>query len=136
MNVFRQPAIALCLATLVLVFLIGNGTLRAESRAPSIAESGRTQVARLVHAEAVSSVVPPNYPQSFAGPVPTSKLGRQIVGGTAGGIGGLFAGVLIGVGVERASGCAGQEDCGLRGLMIGAPVGAIAGAIAGATLAK
>ena len=112
----------------------GNASPRAESRHVSIAQTGRTEVARLA-ADLNRSVLPPNYPQSFAGPSPSSRFGRQIVSGTAGAVGGLFAGAWIGGAIANAGECRG-EYCSLGGIMIGAPIGAIAGAIAGAVLAR
>ena len=113
----------------------GNALPRAESRYVSILERGRQEVARLAADDLNRSVLPPNYPRSFAGPSPSSHFGRQIVAGTAGGVGGLFAGAWIGGAIANAGECRG-EDCFLGGIMIGAPIGAIAGAIAGAVLAR
>jgi hypothetical protein len=121
---------------LVIMCVVANGApAYAETRPVSIAESGRREVARLAAAEASRTVLPPNYPRSFAGPSPSSHFGRQIVAGTAGAVGGLFAGAWIGGAIANAGECRG-EDCFLGGIMIGAPIGAIAGAIAGAVLAR
>jgi hypothetical protein len=120
----RAAAIVACVAT----------AAAAEPSKPSIRESGRKEVVRLVAAEAGASMLPPNYPRTFARPVPTSRFGRQIVAGTAGAVGGLFAGALVGGGLTSI-GCRG-EDCALPGIVIGAPIGAAAGAVIGALLAR
>jgi hypothetical protein len=90
----------------------GNVLRRMESAHVSIAESGRKEVARLAAAELNRSVLPPNYPRSFAGPSPSSRFGRQIVAGTAGAVGGSLAGALIGGAIANAGSCFG-EDCAL-----------------------
>jgi hypothetical protein len=111
-----------------------NALERVPPRA-SIAETGRKAVVRLVSDDPSHSILSPNYPRSFPRPSPTSHFGRQIVAGTAGAVGGLFAGAWIGAAIANAGECRG-EDCFLSGMVIGAPIGAIAGAIAGVALAK
>jgi hypothetical protein len=57
-------------------------------------------------------------------------VGRMILGGVIGGVGGFFAGGYLGAAIE-GDGC-GCDDPGLKGALIGAPIGAAAGAILGA----
>ncbi len=58
------------------------------------------------------------------------SVGRRILGGALGGVGGLFAGGYLGAKIE-GDGCH-CDDPGLMGALIGAPIGAVAGAILGA----
>src|SRR5258706_8533241 len=115
--------------------VVGGATAAAaEPSRPTVRETARKEVVRLVAAEASASVLPPNYPRTFAGPVPASRFGRQIVAGTAGAAGGLVAGALLGAAVANVNGCPGE--CGLRGMLIGAPIGAVAGGITVAILTR
>ena len=57
-------------------------------------------------------------------------VGRAILGGAVGAVGGLFAGGYLGTVIE-GDGCD-CDDPGLKGALIGAPVGTVAGAILGA----
>jgi hypothetical protein len=129
---FNQPLFS-CLRAAAIVTCVATAAAAQPSK-PSIRESARKEVVRLVAAEASGSMLPPNYPRTFAGPVPTSRFGRQIVAGTAGAVGGLFAGALVGGGLTSI-GCGG-EDCALSGIVIGAPIGAAAGAVIGALLVR
>ena len=63
---------------------------------------------------------------------PSSRrgVGRVILGGAVGAVGGLFAGGYLGAVIE-GDGCH-CDDPGLKGALIGAPVGTVAGAILGA----
>jgi hypothetical protein len=80
--------------------------------------------------------VPPNARLDRVTPAPQrdepSKrgVGRAILGGAAGAVGGFFAGGYTGALIEgdRCS-C---DDPGLKGAVIGAPIGAVAGAVLGA----
>lgn len=57
------------------------------------------------------------------------SLGRQILGGAAGGVGGFFGGGFLGAKIEGdRCDC---DDPGLMGFLIGAPIGALVGAILG-----
>jgi hypothetical protein len=127
---FNQPLFS-CLRAALIVVCIATAAAAEPSR-PSIRESARKEVVRLVAAEASASVLPPNYPRTFAGPVPKSRFGRRIVTGTAGAVGGLFAGALLGTGIARVSGC--PYECALSGMLVGAPVGMVAGAITAVVL--
>ena len=58
------------------------------------------------------------------------SVGRKILGGALGAVGGLFAGGYLGAKIEgNDCGC---DDPGLKGALIGAPIGMITGAIIGA----
>lgn len=57
-------------------------------------------------------------------------VGRTVLGGVVGAVGGFFAGGFTGAAIE-GQGCH-CDDPGLKGFMIGAPIGALAGGIAGA----
>lgn len=58
-------------------------------------------------------------------------------GGALGGIGGLVAGAIIGVQVERASGCVEYDDwCGIGGGLLGATIGSTVMIPAGVHLAN
>jgi hypothetical protein len=59
------------------------------------------------------------------------SVGRKVLGGAVGAVGGLFAGGFIGAKIEGDS-CH-CDDPGLMGALIGAPIGAIVGGILGAT---
>jgi hypothetical protein len=59
------------------------------------------------------------------------SVGRKILGGAIGAVGGLFAGGYLGAKIE-GNGCH-CDDPGLTGALIGAPIGAIVGGILGAT---
>ena len=84
-------------------------------------------------AKAATVPHPPNYPQLFRPPMPHTKAGRRVAAITLGAVGGLVAGAAIGTTI----GCIPYaEDCGLPGLMIGAPIGAASGAVAGILLAR
>jgi hypothetical protein len=58
-----------------------------------------------------------------------SSVGRKILGGALGGVGGFFAGGYIGAKIDGPCDC---DDPGFKGFLIGAPIGAVAGAILGA----
>lgn len=58
------------------------------------------------------------------------SVGRKILGGAIGAVGGLFAGGYLGAKIE-GNGCH-CDDPGLTGALIGAPIGAIVGGILGA----
>jgi len=57
-------------------------------------------------------------------------VGRAILGGAVGAVGGLFTGGYLGAKIEGNS-CH-CDDQGLTGALIGAPIGTIAGAVLGA----
>lgn len=142
MNVFRKVPLLAAICAMASIGLdvtaaYASGDARVPVQVkqhphPSIAESGRLEVARLAGFDANRSVLPPNYPQSFAGPIPVSRFGRKIVAGTAFAIGGSLAGALAGVAIANAGGCRGE--CSMTGLAIGIPVGAISAAVAGIAL--
>ena len=82
--------------------------------------------------------VPPSARLERASPVPgrqitaTSRrgVGRVILGGAVGAVGGLFAGGYLGAKIEgNRCHC---DDSGLQGALIGAPIGTAAGAVLGA----
>ena len=127
---FNQPLFS-CLRAALIVVCIATAAAAEPSR-PSIRESARRNMVRLVAAEASASVLPPNYPRTFAGPIPTSRFGRQLVTGTAGAVGGFFAGTLLGAAIANVNGCPGE--CALRGVLIGAPIGLATGAITAVVL--
>jgi len=57
-------------------------------------------------------------------------VGRVILGGAVGAVGGLFAGGYLGAKIEgNRCDC---DDAGLQGALIGAPIGTVAGAVLGA----
>jgi hypothetical protein len=58
------------------------------------------------------------------------SLGRRILGGAVGAVGGFFAGGYLGAMIDGE--CGGCDDPGLKGALIGAPIGAAAGGILGA----
>jgi len=60
---------------------------------------------------------------------PRRSVGRKILGGALGGVGGFFAGGYIGAKIEGPCDC---DDPGFKGALIGAPIGAVVGAILGA----
>lgn len=60
------------------------------------------------------------------------SIGRKVLGGVIGAVGGFFAGGFLGAAIE-GDGCH-CDDPGLKGFLIGAPVGAVTGGILGATL--
>lgn len=63
-------------------------------------------------------------------PVPRRKsVGRRIVGGALGGVGGFFAGGYFGAKIDGQCDC---DDPGFKGFLIGAPIGTVVGAILGA----
>jgi len=63
-------------------------------------------------------------------PVPRRKsVGRRIVGGALGGVGGFFAGGYLGAKIDGRCDC---DDPGFKGFLIGAPIGGVVGAILGA----
>ena len=135
MNLFNQPLRAYIRMTAAVAILgMTPPPATAQTPHPSIREAARKEAARMAAADARASVLPPNYPRTFAGPVPTSRLGRRVVAGTAGAVGGFLAGTLIGLGVARANGCTG--DCSLTAFVVGAPIGAVSGAITGALLTR
>src|SRR5689334_9811758 len=55
------------------------------------------------------------------------SVGRKIIGGALGAVGGFFAGGYLGAKIEGDD--CGCDDPGLKGALIGAPIGAIAGGI-------
>jgi hypothetical protein len=57
------------------------------------------------------------------------SVGRAILGGAVGAVGGFFAGGYLGAMLEPDCNC---DDPGLKGALIGAPVGAVVGGILGA----
>jgi hypothetical protein len=57
------------------------------------------------------------------------SVGRKILGGAVGAVGGFFAGGYLGAMIEGDCNC---DDPGLKGALIGAPIGAAAGGILGA----
>jgi hypothetical protein len=61
------------------------------------------------------------------------RTARKAAWGILGGVGGFFAGGLIGAAVEPDCHC---DDPGLKGFIIGAPIGAALGAMAGVVLAS
>ena len=58
------------------------------------------------------------------------SVGRRIIGGALGGVGGFFAGGILGAKIDGD--CGGCDDPGFKGALIGAPIGAAVGAILGA----
>ncbi|HXD15400.1 MAG TPA: hypothetical protein VN654_00180 [Vicinamibacterales bacterium] len=60
---------------------------------------------------------------------PRRSVGRKLLGGALGGVGGFFAGGYIGAKIEGPCDC---DDPGFKGALIGAPIGAVVGAILGA----
>lgn len=60
---------------------------------------------------------------------PQRSLGRTVVGGVLGAVGGFFVGGYLGAMIEGDCGC---DDPGLTGFMYGAPIGAIVGGVLGA----
>ena len=62
------------------------------------------------------------------------SVGRKVLGGVVGAVGGFFLGGTLGAAIEGNS-CA-CDDPGLKGWLIGAPVGAVAGGIVGVKLAS
>jgi hypothetical protein len=58
------------------------------------------------------------------------SIGRRILGGSLGAVGGLFGGGYLGAKIEGDS-CM-CDDPGLKGALIGAPIGAVVGGILGA----
>jgi hypothetical protein len=58
-----------------------------------------------------------------------SSVGRKILGGALGGVGGFFAGGYIGAKIDGQCDC---DDPGFKGFLIGAPIGSVVGAILGA----
>jgi hypothetical protein len=60
-----------------------------------------------------------------------SSVGRKILGGALGGVGGFFAGGYIGAKIDGRCDC---DDPGFKGFLIGAPIGSVVGAILGAKL--
>jgi len=56
------------------------------------------------------------------------SVGRKILGGAIGGVGGFFAGGYLGAAIDGECDC---DDPGFKGFLIGAPIGAIVGAILG-----
>jgi len=66
------------------------------------------------------------------GQTQTSKrrsVGRKILGGALGAVGGFFAGGYLGAMIDGE--CGGCDDPGLKGALIGAPIGAVVGGILG-----
>jgi len=57
-------------------------------------------------------------------------VGRKILGGALGAVGGFFAGGYIGAKIDGD--CGGCDDPGFLGAVIGAPIGAVVGGILGA----
>jgi hypothetical protein len=65
-------------------------------------------------------------------PEKRGSVGRRILGGALGGVGGFFLGGYLGAKIEgNDCGC---DDPGFKGFLIGAPIGAVSGAVAGAIL--
>ena len=58
------------------------------------------------------------------------SVGRKILGGALGAVGGFFAGGYIGAKIDGD--CGGCDDPGFLGAVIGAPIGAVVGGILGA----
>jgi hypothetical protein len=58
------------------------------------------------------------------------SIGRKILGGALGAVGGFFAGGYLGAKIEGDS--CNCDDPGLKGALIGAPIGAVTGGILGA----
>jgi hypothetical protein len=58
------------------------------------------------------------------------SVGRRILGGAVGAVGGFFAGGYLGAIIDGD--CGGCDDPGFKGALIGAPIGAAAGGILGA----
>jgi hypothetical protein len=58
-----------------------------------------------------------------------SSVGRKILGGALGAVGGFFAGGYIGAKIEGTD--CGCDDPGFKGAVIGAPIGAVVGGILG-----
>ena len=130
MNLFNQPLCTYIRMTAAVVILGMTPPLAtAQTPHPSIREAARKEVTRMAAADANAAIVPhpPNYPQGFRPPMPTTKAGRRAAAVTLGAVGGLVAGAMIGAGI----GCAyshDAEDCVLAGVA-GAPIGAAAGAM-------
>ncbi len=130
MNLFDQPLRAyIRMTAAVAIFAMTPQLATAQTPHPSIREIARKEVTRIAAADAMAAIVPhpPNYPQGFRPPMPTTKVGRRAAAITLGAVGGLVAGAMIGAGI----GCIHYhyaEECALAGLA-GAPTGAAAGAI-------
>jgi hypothetical protein len=58
------------------------------------------------------------------------SVGRRILGGAVGAVGGFFAGGYLGAMIDGD--CGGCDDPGFKGALIGAPIGAAAGGVLGA----
>jgi hypothetical protein len=83
------------------------------------------------HGDAARLVATPAAPVAQATEPRRRSVGRKILGGALGGVGGFFAGGYLGAAIEG-------DDChcddpGLKGALIGAPIGAAVGAILGVT---
>ena len=131
MNLFNQPLCAYIRMTAAAVAIFGMTPQLATAQTPhpSIREVARKEVTRMAAASSAAAIVPhpPNYPQGFRPPMPTTKAGKRAAAVTLGAVGGLVAGAMIGAGI----GCVqshNAEDCALAGLA-GAPIGAAAGAV-------
>jgi hypothetical protein len=59
------------------------------------------------------------------------SVGRKVLGGAIGAVGGFFAGGYLGAAIDGD--CGGCDDPGFKGALIGAPIGAVVGGILGAT---
>ena len=58
------------------------------------------------------------------------SVGRAILGGAVGGVGGFFGGAYLGAAIEGDD--CNCDDPGFKGFLIGAPIGAAVGAVLGA----
>jgi len=111
---------------LVLTMLCFSGTavdVAAQAPASISRATGLLRVPPNAGLERVPPARQPNEPSKRG-------IGRAILGGAAGAVGGFFAGGYIGAMIE-GNGCS-CDDPGLKGALIGAPIGSVAGAVLGA----
>jgi hypothetical protein len=94
-------------------------TPRANVQATPQPQPIRRSLETLDYASLVSNDTQPRPPRR-------RSVGRRIVGGALGGVGGFFAGGILGAKIDGD--CGGCDDPGLIGAPIGAAVGAILGA--------
>jgi len=108
--------------------------VRAQTPAETSSPIGRS-IARLAAAPDSRPIVAPQWQ-----PMPTPRrptghhrrsLANPIIRGVLGGIGGFYAGGMLGAALEPNCRC---DDPGLNGFIIGAPIGAVAGSVFGAWL--
>ena len=133
MNLFDQPLrVYVRMTAIVLIVAITPRLATAEPRRPSIRETARKEVARIVAADPIVLRSAARHPQSFGSFRAKVNTGRRATLITLGMLGGLVGGYYVGA----ALGCIHSgNECGLTGL-IGAPIGAVAGGITVAVLTR